>query len=127
MTALTFLAVIVAVSVSLAAIMTGAWLAWRGTRNSGWIDTTWTFGLGAVGCAGAFTPTLLTGGVTTRQMLVAVLVAVWSLRLGLHIAATGDDAHHVTEAAFKAMALALREAVEPDGARSGIASTKGVL
>ena len=86
MTALIFLAIVVAVSVSLAAIMTGAWLAWRGTRNSGWIDTTWTFGLGAVGCAGAFTPSLLTGAMTTRQVLVAVLVAVWSLRLGLHIA-----------------------------------------
>ena len=86
MTALLFLAIVVAVSVSLAAIMSGAWLAWRGTRNSGWIDTTWTFGLGVVGCAGAFTPSLSTGGVTTRQVLVAVLVAVWSLRLGLHIA-----------------------------------------
>jgi imidazoleglycerol-phosphate dehydratase len=48
-------------------------------------------------------------------------------RLGLHVSATGDDAHHVSEAAFKAVALALREAVEPDPARSGIASTKGVL
>jgi hypothetical protein len=86
MTALMFLAIVVTVSAGLAAIMTGAWLAWRSTRNSGWIDTTWTFGLGAVGCAGAFTPSLVTGGVTTRQLLVAVLVAVWSLRLGLHIA-----------------------------------------
>ena len=48
-------------------------------------------------------------------------------RLGLHVTASGEDAHHVTEAAFKAVALALREAVEPDDARSGIASTKGVL
>jgi imidazoleglycerol-phosphate dehydratase len=48
-------------------------------------------------------------------------------RIGLHLTAGGDDAHHVTEAAFKAVALALREAVEPDAARSGIASTKGVL
>ena len=39
----------------------------------------------------------------------------------------GEDDHHVAEAAFKAIALALREAVEPDPARSGIASTKGVL
>ena len=39
----------------------------------------------------------------------------------------GDDDHHVIEAAFKALALALREAVEPDPARSGVASTKGVL
>jgi imidazoleglycerol-phosphate dehydratase len=48
-------------------------------------------------------------------------------RLGLHVSATGVDSHHVAEAAFKAVALALREAVEPDPARSGIASTKGVL
>jgi histidinol-phosphate aminotransferase len=48
-------------------------------------------------------------------------------RLGLHVSATGEDAHHVTEAAFKAVALALRAAVEPDPARSGVASTKGVL
>ena len=48
-------------------------------------------------------------------------------RLGLHVTASGEDAHHVTEAAFKAVALALRQAVEPDDARSGIASTKGVL
>jgi histidinol-phosphate aminotransferase len=48
-------------------------------------------------------------------------------RLGLHVTATGDDSHHVAEAAFKAVALALRQAVEPDPARSGVASTKGVL
>jgi histidinol-phosphate aminotransferase len=48
-------------------------------------------------------------------------------RLGLHVSARGEDVHHITEAAFKAVALALREAVEPDPARSGIASTKGVL
>ena len=50
---LEFIAILVAVSVALSAIMSGAWLAWRGTKNSGWIDTIWTFGLGAVGCAGA--------------------------------------------------------------------------
>jgi steroid 5-alpha reductase family enzyme len=72
MTALIFLTIVVAVSVSLSAIMTGAWLVWNSTRNSGWIDTTWTFGLGAVGCAGAFTPSLLTGGVTIRQVLVSL-------------------------------------------------------
>jgi steroid 5-alpha reductase family enzyme len=76
MTAPIFLAIVVAVSVSLAAIMTGAWLIWRSTRNSGWIDTTWTFGLGALGCLGAFTPSLFTGGVTIRQTLVAILMAV---------------------------------------------------
>jgi imidazoleglycerol-phosphate dehydratase len=39
----------------------------------------------------------------------------------------GVNAHHVTEAAFKAVARALREAVEPDPRASGVPSTKGVL
>jgi steroid 5-alpha reductase family enzyme len=86
MTALTFLAIVVAVSAGLAAIMCIAWLAWRSTQNSGWIDTTWTFGLGVVGCIGALTPSLWTGAISARQALVALLVAGWSLRLGLHIA-----------------------------------------
>jgi steroid 5-alpha reductase family enzyme len=86
MTALTFLAILVAVSMALAAIMSGAWLAWRRTKNSGWVDTVWTFGLGAVGCAGALAPSLWSGGVTARQALVAGLVVIWSARLGLHIA-----------------------------------------
>ena len=86
MTASTFVALVVAISISLAIIMSGAWLAWRRTKNSGWIDTTWTFGVGAVGCIGALAPALWSGGITARQGLVAVLVAVWSLRLGLHIA-----------------------------------------
>ncbi len=86
MTASTFIAILVAVSVALSAIMSGAWLAWRGTKNSGWIDTTWTFGLGAVGCAGALSPWLFSGTLTARQALVAALIVIWALRLGLHIA-----------------------------------------
>src|SRR6202012_4537002 len=53
MTVLTFIAVLAAVSAALAIVMSGAWLAWKASRNSGWIDTIWTFGLGAVGGAGA--------------------------------------------------------------------------
>ena len=48
-------------------------------------------------------------------------------RLGLHLAASGEDAHHIAEAAFKATALALRQAIELDPERAGVASTKGVL
>ena len=40
---------------------------------------------------------------------------------------TGDNAHHILEATFKACARALRAAVEPDPRVSGIPSTKGVL
>jgi steroid 5-alpha reductase family enzyme len=85
MTAYQFLAVLVAVSVAMSAVMTGAFLIWRGTRNSGWVDTTWTFGLGAVGVAGALSPSLF-GALSERQALVAAMIAIWSLRLGLHIA-----------------------------------------
>jgi imidazoleglycerol-phosphate dehydratase len=37
------------------------------------------------------------------------------------------DQHHVTEAEFKAVARALRAAVEPDPRVSGVPSTKGAL
>jgi imidazoleglycerol-phosphate dehydratase len=40
----------------------------------------------------------------------------------------GVNSHHIAEAAFKAVARALREAVEPDPRRSdAIPSTKGAL
>jgi steroid 5-alpha reductase family enzyme len=86
LTALHFAVLLVAVSAALSAIMTGAWLAWRKTRNSGWVDTIWTFGLGAVGAVGALLPSLVSGGVTERQALVVALIVFWSARLGLHIA-----------------------------------------
>lgn len=45
----------------------------------------------------------------------------------LHLRATGRNDHHLAEAAFKALARALRAAVAPDPRRSGVASTKGAL
>jgi imidazoleglycerol-phosphate dehydratase len=39
----------------------------------------------------------------------------------------GRDPHHITEAQYKALARALRAAVEPDPRLGGIPSTKGVL
>ena len=39
----------------------------------------------------------------------------------------GENGHHIVEAAFKACARALREAVEPDSRVSGVPSTKGSL
>lgn len=39
----------------------------------------------------------------------------------------GENAHHIIEAAFKALARALREACTPDPRVSGIPSTKGSL
>jgi len=46
-------------------------------------------------------------------------------RLTLHVDATGRDAHHVAEAAHKAVGRALREAVRRDGAE--LPTTKGLL
>jgi imidazoleglycerol phosphate dehydratase HisB len=43
----------------------------------------------------------------------------------MHVEASGEDDHHVAEAAFKALGRALREACSLDGAAVG--STKGSL
>jgi histidinol-phosphate aminotransferase len=45
----------------------------------------------------------------------------------VHVEASGDDDHHVAEAAFKALGRALREACSRDGSGHGPASTKGTL
>lgn len=47
--------------------------------------------------------------------------------LTLHLEAHGANDHHVAEAAFKALARALRRAVTPDPRRAGVASTKGTV
>jgi imidazoleglycerol-phosphate dehydratase / histidinol-phosphatase len=46
-------------------------------------------------------------------------------RIGLHVEAAGEDAHHVAEAAFKATGRALRAAIRLEG--DVLPSTKGVL
>jgi steroid 5-alpha reductase family enzyme len=81
---LTYLAALVLMAVSLSILMAGAFLVQQRTGNSGWVDTIWTFSLGLVGAAGALWP--IAGPPNARQWLVAALVAVWSLRLGIHIA-----------------------------------------
>jgi imidazoleglycerol-phosphate dehydratase len=45
----------------------------------------------------------------------------------IHLTASGRNDHHIAEAAFKALARALRQAVAVDPRRSGPASTKGTL
>lgn len=45
----------------------------------------------------------------------------------LHLAARGQNDHHVAEAAFKALARALRIAVADDPRREGVPSTKGSM
>ncbi|MEK6277472.1 MAG: imidazoleglycerol-phosphate dehydratase HisB [Actinomycetota bacterium] len=51
-----------------------------------------------------------------------------SAKLTLHVwVRSGTNAHHMIEAAFKAFARALREAVEIDPSEGGVPSTKGTL
>jgi imidazoleglycerol-phosphate dehydratase len=48
--------------------------------------------------------------------------------IALHVTVHGGrDWHHITEAQYKAVARALREAAEPDPRVTGVPSTKGVL
>lgn len=70
---------------ALAVIMAGAWALQRALRNAGWVDAIWTLGLGAVGIA-----TSLAAG--PSGLTIAVLLGLWSLRLGAHIAARSRGA-----------------------------------
>lgn len=71
----------------------------------------------------------LIGGHFTGSMVRHVFEA-FSYHAGicLHITLLGGrDPHHIAEAQFKALARALRQAVEPDPRHAGIPSTKGAL
>ena len=80
------------IAAGLAFAMAIAWLVQRLTGNSGWVDTIWSFATGAGGVAAALIP--LPGANPLRQIAVAILIALWAGRLGLHIAgraAKGED------------------------------------
>ena len=60
-----------------------------------------------------------------REFWTAVAM---NARMTLNVACLdGANSHHIAEASFKAIAQALRTAVEPDPRAAGIPSTKGVL
>ncbi|MGC8475969.1 MAG: DUF1295 domain-containing protein [Acetobacteraceae bacterium] len=68
-----------AVTAWLSVAMMGAWAAQRAAGNAGWVDVIWTLALGAAGVGSG----LAAAG--PRGALVAVLAALWALRLGGHI------------------------------------------
>ena len=80
-----YLGALAAIALALSVLMAGAWMVQQRTGNSGWVDTIWTFAVGLVGAGSALWP-LADAAPNTRQWLVAALVAIWSVRLGLHIA-----------------------------------------
>ncbi|MCF2706291.1 imidazoleglycerol-phosphate dehydratase HisB [Arcanobacterium haemolyticum] len=71
----------------------------------------------------------LIGGHFTGSMTRHVFEAIaYHAGICLHIdLVRGRDPHHIVEAQFKALARALRAAVEPDPRVNGIPSTKGSL
>ena len=66
------------------------------------------------------------GNLTTQNIPHALEAFARTAGVTLHIEAAGRNDHHVAEAAFKALARALRAAVAHDSRRAGIASTKGI-
>jgi steroid 5-alpha reductase family enzyme len=85
----------VCVAGALGSVMAAAWYVQRRSGNSGWVDVFWTFGVGGVAIVAALAPLGSSPLPDWRQTVVALMVAAWSLRLGLHIAArtrsSGDD------------------------------------
>ena len=69
----------------LAIAMALVWAFQRAMKNGGWTDVFWSYVLGAAGVVVALVP--IDGAPpTARQWIVAVLIAVWGLRLGTHLA-----------------------------------------
>jgi steroid 5-alpha reductase family enzyme len=85
---------LLAAAVGLSIVMSFAWLLQRRTGQSGWIDATWSFAIGAAGTALALAPI---GGAPpgARQYLVAAFSLAGAVRLGAHIVArslhAGED------------------------------------
>jgi steroid 5-alpha reductase family enzyme len=77
--------------------MTLAWLAQQKIGNSGWIDVSWSLGVGVTAVV-AVLMALQHGWLHWRQVVIAMIAACWSLRLGLHIArrtrAATDDSRY---------------------------------
>ena len=71
--------VALATTLGLSLAMMGAWWVQRATGNAGYVDTVWSFALGAAGVAGGLSAP------GPRGVLVAAMAGLWALRLGGHI------------------------------------------
>ncbi len=65
------------------------------------------------------------GALGTQMIPHALEAMARTAGFTIHLTARGSNDHHVAEAAFKALARALRRAIARDSRREGIPSTKG--
>ena len=67
------------------------------------------------------------GSLGTQMIPHALESLARTSRTTLHLTATGRNDHHIAEASFKALAVAIRRAIAADPRRSAVPSTKGIL
>ncbi len=85
---------LIAVLVAVCLWMALAWFVSMRAGTSGFTDAFWTFGTGVAGLFLALVPLERDDAAGPRQILVAMLVGLWALRLGLHVllrTLRGDD------------------------------------
>lgn len=85
MDALTLLVVATGIWLMLACAMAVAWGIEQRTGNSGWVDVVWTCAMGITGLTAAMAP-FSDASLSNRQLLIALLIISWALRLAGHIA-----------------------------------------
>nr|WP_316654714.1 DUF1295 domain-containing protein [uncultured Gellertiella sp.] len=73
--------VVLSLGLLLSMLMAVAWAVQRLTGASGWVDTIWSFAVGAGGIAAA----ILADGTLERRWTAGLLIGLWALRLGSHI------------------------------------------
>ncbi len=70
----------------LSAAMAAGWFLQYRTRNTGWPDAFWSFAVGLTGMVLAMVPwPTIPHAPAARRLLVTMLVAIWSVRLGLTV------------------------------------------
>jgi steroid 5-alpha reductase family enzyme len=91
----TFATLFIGVGIGLFIAMSAAWAITIQSGKSGWVDAIWSFAIGTASVAMALVPLPGWPQSNVRPAIVALLAAIWSLRLGLHIASRtlhgGDD------------------------------------
>jgi len=72
-------------AVFLALVMGTAWIVQMRTGQGGWADAFWSYGLGLAAVGVSLFP-VGPDGWSSRQLVVALLIGLWGMRLGTHIA-----------------------------------------